>query len=144
MLVVGDVMLDRYLWGTARRLSPEAPVPVLRSNRHEARLGGAAAVAYLLRGLAAKVTLCGIIGDDADGRTLRALLGESAIDHSLILEEVNRLTTTKERFVGQLGNRCPHQMLRVDREAARRISVESTSHLLAGIRERLPDHDVLL
>ena len=68
VLVIGDVILDRYVWGDAMRVSPEAPVVVLRADHDEIRLGGAASVAYLLRGLGAEVTLAGVIGDDADGR----------------------------------------------------------------------------
>lgn len=143
VLVIGDVMLDRYVLGTARHLNSEAPVPIWRSNRHEARLGGAAAVAYLLRGLGAEVTLCGIIGDDANGRILRGLLNESAIDHSLVVQEAGRLTMIRQRGKG-CGNRFPCQTACGAREVARSISDESANQLLAGFRERLPHHDVVL
>lgn len=142
VLVIGDVMLDRCVLGTARHLNSEAPMPVWRSNRHEARLGGAGAVTYLLRGLDAKVTLCGIIGDDANGRILRGLLNESAIDHSLVVE-AGRPTRTRQQVVG-CGNRCPCQTACAGREVTRSISDGSASHLLAALRKRLPHHDVLL
>ena len=68
VLVLGDLILDRYTWGDAERVSQEAPVILLREERREARLGGAANVANMLRGLEADVTLAGVIGDDFDGR----------------------------------------------------------------------------
>src|SRR5882724_10588366 len=70
VLVVGDLILDRYTWGRAERISPEAPVPVLRFDDEENRLGGAAAVASLLHALDCQVTCLGLVGDDADGRAL--------------------------------------------------------------------------
>ena len=76
VLVVGDIMLDRYTWGNASRVSPEAPVLVLRAEEEEVRLGGAASVACLLRHLGARVTLAGVVGDDPGGRTVRRLMDE--------------------------------------------------------------------
>lgn len=73
-------MLDRYTWGTAERVSPEAPVLVLNCDLEEARPGGAAGTAYLLAGLRARASVCGVVGRDAAGRTLRRLLDEAAID----------------------------------------------------------------
>jgi D-beta-D-heptose 7-phosphate kinase / D-beta-D-heptose 1-phosphate adenosyltransferase len=69
-------MLDRYTWGNASRVSPEAPVLVLRAEEEEVRLGGAASVACLLRHLGARVTLAGVVGDDPGGRTVRRLMDE--------------------------------------------------------------------
>lgn len=79
ILVIGDLILDRYTWGDAERVSPEAPVLILRVDSREVRLGGAASVAMLLRGLDADVTLAGVIGDDHEGRTLQALLDDEKI-----------------------------------------------------------------
>lgn len=79
LLVIGDLILDRYTWGDAERVSPEAPVMVLRVDRREVRLGGAASVAMLLRALGADVTLAGVVGDDSEGRTLQALLDDEKI-----------------------------------------------------------------
>jgi rfaE bifunctional protein kinase chain/domain/rfaE bifunctional protein nucleotidyltransferase chain/domain len=142
-LVMGDVMLDRYTWGDATRVSPEAPVLVLRSDLDEVRPGGAASVAYLLRGLEAQVTLAGIVGDDADGRILRRLLDESGIDRSLVFDDPCRVTTSKERIIGRSANH-PHQLVRVDREDGRGISHELEDRLLVAIMERLPEHNVLV
>src|ERR1700720_728107 len=117
ILVIGDVMLDRYTWGDAERVSPEAPVLVLRADRQELRPGGAASVAALLHALDAQVSLAGVIGDDADGQALCRLLAESAIDCRGLVTDSRRPTTSKERFVGRAANRHPHQILRVDRES---------------------------
>ena len=77
VLVVGDPILDRYIWGDVGRISPEAPVPLLRADHREHRLGGAASVVGMLRTLGAEVGLVGAIGEDAEGGLLRGLLAES-------------------------------------------------------------------
>ncbi|HEY2251096.1 MAG TPA: bifunctional heptose 7-phosphate kinase/heptose 1-phosphate adenyltransferase [Planctomycetaceae bacterium] len=116
ILVIGDLILDRYTFGNAERVSPEAPVVVLRVDSKEVRLGGAASVAMLLRGLEAEVTLAGVIGDDLDGRTLQTLLRDEQIDSQLVLVDSTRPTTTKERILGRAANRHAHQIVRVDHE----------------------------
>src|SRR5262252_5111445 len=82
VLVVGDVMLDRYVWGDAERVSQEAPVLLLRADRREERLGGASSVAMMLRALGAKVDLAGVVGADADAARLRRLLMDFGIEHA--------------------------------------------------------------
>ncbi|MFN9955363.1 MAG: PfkB family carbohydrate kinase, partial [bacterium] len=77
--VVGDVMLDRYFWGSVHRVSPEAPVPVIDVERESAHLGGAANVATNLLGLGAKPVLCGVVGDDAAGAHVRMLCAEAGL-----------------------------------------------------------------
>jgi D-beta-D-heptose 7-phosphate kinase/D-beta-D-heptose 1-phosphate adenosyltransferase len=119
ILVLGDIILDRYTWGNAERVSPEAPVLVLKVDTHEARLGGAASVANLLRALEAEVTLAGVIGDDGNGRVVRRLLDEAGVDASLVDCDECRPTTTKERFIGRSEGKNPHQILRVDNDASR-------------------------
>src|SRR3954468_14951325 len=81
VLVVGDLMLDRYVWGDAERISQEAPVILLRADRREERLGGASSVATLLRALGAKVSLVGVIGMDHDGGRIRQMLTDLGIDN---------------------------------------------------------------
>src|ERR1700726_4857118 len=80
VLVVGDLMLDRYVWGDAERISQEAPVVLLHADRREERLGGASSVATLLRALGARVALAGVVGPDADGGRIRRLLLDLGID----------------------------------------------------------------
>src|ERR1700722_11951105 len=85
LLVLGDLILDRYIWGNAERISPEAPVLVLRADQEEVRLGGAASVAALLRSLDAQVILAGVVGNDGSGRILQQLLDDAGIDRHTVL-----------------------------------------------------------
>lgn len=113
ILVVGDVMLDRYVRGTVDRISPEAPVPVLRVTGEECAPGGAGNVAVNLRTLGAKVELAGSVGRDIEGDEILRLLGESGIGTSGVVRDTNKHTTTKTRLIA--GNQ---QIARIDREAA--------------------------
>src|SRR6266516_3870392 len=90
VLVVGDVMLDRYVWGDAARISQEAPVILLQADRREERLGGASSVATMLRALGARVMLGGVVGNDADGERTRTLLGDLGIDAEAVLTDPER------------------------------------------------------
>src|SRR5260370_41392401 len=85
VLVVGDLMLDRYVWGDAERISQEAPVILLHADRREERLGGASSVATLLRALDANACVAGVLGADADGRRIRRMLSELGIDDAPVL-----------------------------------------------------------
>ncbi|NOX53796.1 MAG: bifunctional heptose 7-phosphate kinase/heptose 1-phosphate adenyltransferase, partial [Planctomycetes bacterium] len=114
ILVLGDLILDRYVWGNAERISQEAPVILLREDRQEIRLGGAANVANMLRGLEADVTLAGAIGADPDGAELRRTLETAGVDCRAIIEDADRPTTVKTRLIGRAQNRHPHQMMRID------------------------------
>jgi len=86
VLVLGDIMLDEYTWGRAERVSPEAPVLVVQADACEVRLGGAGAVAGLLRGLSAEALVAGVVGDDHEGYTVRRLLEEAGIDKVVTAE----------------------------------------------------------
>ncbi|HZZ77814.1 MAG TPA: PfkB family carbohydrate kinase, partial [Gemmataceae bacterium] len=143
ILVVGDLMLDRYTWGDAERVSPEGPVIVLRADRTEERLGGAAAVAQLLTVLEAEVNCAGAVADDAAGRAVRQLLGNAGITCRHVLFTADRATTTKERFLGRAAGKHAQQMLRVDREANYAIPEELENRLC---EELLPlgDYDAVL
>ena len=132
VLVVGDLMLDRYLWGAVERISPEAPVPVVRLDHKTHVAGGAANVAVNLRGLGCAVSLAGVIGADEDGRQLLELLQNSGIDTAAILAAPDRPTICKTRI---LGGR--QQMLRVDVEKAGELSSELQSALLARIETQI-------
>src|SRR3954470_7016157 len=87
VLVVGDLMLDRYVWGDAERISQEAPVILLRADRREERLGGASSVATMLRALGAKVALAGVVGDDADATRIRGIFKTLGIDDQAVLPD---------------------------------------------------------
>jgi len=144
ILVLGDVILDRYTFGNAERVSPEAPVLVLHVDRKEIRLGGAASVAMLLRGLEAQVVLAGVVGDDGDGRTMMSLLRDEQVDSQLVLIDSQRPTTSKERVIGRAANRHAHQIVRVDCEIREPISPEVTGRLLAGISNQMAMIDAIL
>src|SRR5579884_4251877 len=105
VLVIGDVMLDRYVWGDAERISQEAPVILLRADKREERLGGASSVATMLRALGARVSLAGIVGADADAIRIRQLLAELGIDYESVLTDSGRPSTVKERYIGRAQHR---------------------------------------
>src|SRR5271170_6459483 len=88
--VIGDIMLDRYIWGDAERISQEAPVILLRADRREERLGGASSVATMLRALGARVSLLGVVGDDPDAARVRAILRSLEIDAEGVVAEPGR------------------------------------------------------
>lgn len=140
VLVIGDVMIDAYLIGNVDRISPEAPVPVLAVHKKDFRLGGAANVALNLVALGAKPILCSVIGEDAEGNELLALLEKSSIQSTGIIRSQERLTTTKTRVMAQ-----NHQMIRIDNEQTEQIS-EVDSYLLSQriITDLLPSADVVL
>src|SRR5688572_30787672 len=138
VLVLGDLILDRYTWGNAERVSQEAPVLLLRADRREARLGGAANVCNMLRGLEAECVCCGVVGDDAAGREMRSLLANAGVDPAGVLVDPSRPTTVKERFIGRAANRHPHQILRVDSEVRDPLSAELSEQLLARVTALLP------
>lgn len=136
VLVVGDLMLDRYVGGQAERVSPEAPVLVLAADADEVRLGGAASVAAMLSELGATVTAAGVIGDDSDGRVLRRLLTEDGIDQRAVCSDAERITTSKERVLGRSSHGGAQQIVRIDREDRRPISddqVRRLDRLLGGL-----------
>src|SRR6516165_10901478 len=116
VLVVGDLMLDRYVWGDAERISQEAPVILLRAEKREERLGGASSVATMLRALGGRVALAGVVGADADSGRIRQMLTDLGIDHESVLTEAGRPSTVKERYIGRAQQRHPQQMIRVDYE----------------------------
>src|SRR4051794_14279945 len=116
VLVVGDLMLDRYVWGDAARISQEAPVILLHVDHREERLGGASSVATLLRALGADVALAGVVGPDADGVCVRKMLGDLGVDATAVVTDGARPTTVKERYIGRAQQKHPQQILRVDYE----------------------------
>ena len=132
VLVVGDLMLDRYLWGAVERISPEAPVPVVRLDHKTHVAGGAGNVAVNLRGLGCAVSLAGIVGDDEDGRQLLELLQNVSVGTAAILAAPGRPTICKTRI---LGGR--QQMLRVDVEKAGELSSELQGALLERIETQI-------
>lgn len=138
-LVIGDIMLDKYCSGTINRISPEAPVPVLRNTGEKNILGGAANVATNLVGMGQQVYLMACIGKDEAGATITKLLGEQGIDTSMVAVEKNRPTTLKTRFVA--GNQ---QLLRVDDESTMDLMDETKEELLRKYEELIDNFDLIL
>ena len=136
VLVVGDAMLDRYWYGAVDRISPEAPVPVVRVNREEVRLGGAANVALNVKTLGAQATLLTVVGDDEPARTLRQLLDGHGIS-ALLGQDAQLYTIVKLRVIGR-----SQQLIRVDFE--NQPDHEVLSSMLAEYVRVLPKHDVVL
>jgi D-beta-D-heptose 7-phosphate kinase/D-beta-D-heptose 1-phosphate adenosyltransferase len=132
VVVIGDLMLDRYLWGAVERISPEAPVPVVRLDHKTHVAGGAANVAMNLSALGCAVSVVGVVGADEDGRQLLELLQTSDIDTAAVLSMPDRPTICKTRI---LGGR--QQMLRLDVEKAGELSLEVERLLLSGIEAQI-------
>jgi len=144
VLVVGDVMLDRYIWGDAARISQEAPVLLLQADRREERLGGASSVATMLRALGARVSLAGVVGSDHDGKHIRQIMTDLGVDHEAVLTDGNRLSTVKERYIGRAQARHPQQIVRVDYETRDVISDELQREMMGILEEKLKKADVVL
>jgi D-beta-D-heptose 7-phosphate kinase/D-beta-D-heptose 1-phosphate adenosyltransferase len=144
VLVVGDLMLDRYVWGNAERISQEAPVILLHADKREERLGGASSVATMLRALGARVALAGVVGPDADGERIRRTLLDLGIDDECVLIDPDRPTTVKERYVGRAQQRHPQQMIRVDYEVRSPLSAAQEDRLGRAIARQLGRADVVL
>jgi D-beta-D-heptose 7-phosphate kinase / D-beta-D-heptose 1-phosphate adenosyltransferase len=144
VLVVGDVMLDRYVWGDAERISQEAPVILLHADRREERLGGASSVATMLRALGARVALAGVVGKDGDGQRLRQMLLDLGIDHEGVVVDADRPTTVKERYIGRAQHRHPQQMIRVDYETRVPLPAAVEKELCAVLAQQVRKADIVL
>lgn len=143
ILLIGDLILDRYIYGDAERISPEAPVPVLRTVEKREAVGGSANVAACLRALGCEVVCCGVVGDDRHGETLTRLLQELGVDTSGMLTRPDRPTTTKTRLVGLAQHRHRQQLLRVDEEDTKALSAEGAERLTGLACERVARTDVV-
>ncbi len=144
VLVVGDVMLDRYIWGNAERISQEAPVILLRADTREERLGGASSVATMLQALGAQTSLVGIVGRDADGLRSQQILTDLGIDASGVVTDADRPTTVKERYIGRAQDRHPQQMIRVDYEDRAAVTGDVERRLIAVAEDQLRHTDLVL
>src|SRR5271156_3503104 len=137
--VVGDLMLDRYLWGTASRLSPEAAVPVVDFVEQSECLGGAGNVAANIAGLGAQVEAFGVVGNDEAGRALQKCLGTASIVHRGVVADSKRVTTVKTRIIAR-----HQQVVRVDRERREALRTETEEKLLRTLFTALKQLDALV
>jgi D-glycero-beta-D-manno-heptose-7-phosphate kinase len=127
--VIGDVMLDSYLWGKVDRISPEAPVPIIALEKREHRIGGAGNVALNIASLGAAVSMLSVIGDDGDGKQLKQLLEEHSIKTDFLLTSSKRITTNKTRVISR-----NQQMMRVDNETTADLGYEDENRLILALQ----------
>jgi len=132
IIVVGDIMLDRYLIGTVSRISPEAPVPILKAVEERISLGGAANVANNLKSLGARVEIFGVVGRDADGEILLKQLNQSNLSPKNIIIDPKRPTTTKTRLITK-----NQQVARIDKETEENVSHSIHRRLITSIQRSI-------
>jgi D-glycero-beta-D-manno-heptose-7-phosphate kinase len=138
-LVVGDLMLDEFVWGKVGRISPEAPVPVVEVTGESFYPGGAANVARNLRAFDTQVAVIGLLGNDPSGQRLRALLTNEKIDTLDSIEDPGFRTIVKTRIIAR-----HQQVVRVDREQIVGPSPRQIEHVIAAIRQRIPELDAII
>ncbi len=139
VLIVGDVMLDSYIWGTVERISPEAPVPIINVRKKDFRLGGAANVALNILSLGATPLLCALIGHDDEGKKLLQQMDEQGISKEGIVVSKDRPTTVKTRVIAS------HQhVVRVDEESDQEANASEEKQILERIEKLLPQCQVVV
>ena len=139
VLVVGDVMLDEWVWGSVSRISPEAPVPVVAVDDHSFTLGGAGNVANNLRAIGARVSFAGTVGDDAEGGRVLGLFDEIEVDRSAVIALSDRPTTRKTRIVAH-----NQQVVRADWESSAPLAASDRARLGALVAGLASQHDAVV
>ncbi len=139
ILVIGDIMLDEYIWSQVKRISPEAPVPIASMTGMSHFLGGSANVAHNARALDAQVSLVGVVGDDLEGEKIYELLKESTINHEGVFIEPNRHTTLKRRVIAGT-----QQLLRIDREAIHDVDPSVHEKIKKVLEQKIKESDVII
>ncbi|MFN8711393.1 MAG: bifunctional heptose 7-phosphate kinase/heptose 1-phosphate adenyltransferase [Bacteroidota bacterium] len=137
VLIIGDVMIDNYVWGKVTRISPEAPVPVVSVSHKEQRLGGAANVALNVQAMGATPILCSVIGVDSEGQKFLELMQQHRLAPKGILKSRDRITTVKTRIIGN-----SHHLLRMDEEIEHDITPHETNLFLQRISYLLDQHKI--
>lgn len=137
ILIIGDVMIDSYIWGKVDRISPEAPVPIVRVTKKEDRLGGAANVALNIQSLGAKPLICAVIGDDFDGENLLSLLKNQGLSEEGIIKIKERPTTVKTRIIAH-----NQQIVRVDAETESNLIDSDTIVVFEKIKQIIAKHNI--
>lgn len=136
ILVIGDIMIDEFIWGTVTRISPEAPVPVVAVNRETLLLGGAANVVHNVHSLGGRVLLAGVVGDDQMGEKIKQLLEAEGISSEGVVVQEGRRTTIKTRVIAH-----SQQVVRFDRESRAPISEESQQVLISYLDRHWKEAD---
>jgi len=137
--VLGDLMLDRYVWGRVERISPEAPVPVVEVEKETFALGGAGNVAANLRALGAQPVLISVVGDDPDGRVLCHALAGRGVAPRRVITDPARPTTVKTRIIAH-----SQQVVRADRESRADVEGEALARVLDAIADELPSCEAMV
>ncbi len=137
--VIGDLMLDRYTFGSVSRISPEAPVPVLEIEDEQARLGGAANVGHNILGLGAQPLMLGVVGDDTSGLILKGIFSDLGFPLDGVVTDPARPTTVKTRVIA--GSQ---QMLRMDHEMKREIAAETEDRLIGLLEDHIRSLDGII
>ncbi len=139
IVILGDLIIDQYIWGRVNRISPEAPIPVVEVVSENFSLGGAANVASNLNALGVAVEICGIVGDDSHGEMLLQMLERKGIDVRLVLKDPDRPTILKTRIIAH-----KQQVVRVDREDTRLLEGELLIEMKERLRQAIPKADALI
>lgn len=139
VLIIGDVMIDAYIWGAVERISPEAPVPIINVRKRDYRLGGAANVGLNIQALGARPILCALAGQDENGKRLLHLLDEKAMSKEGIVTTNRRPTTLKARVIA-----AHQQVVRIDEESEQPASAEEEALLLDRIEKLMPECKVII
>ena len=139
ILVMGDLMLDSYMWGQANRISPEAPVPVVSVKEVTHNPGGAANVGWNIASLSAKVTMAGVVGNDSHGEQLLTLMSERGMNVESVIRDTNRPTTVKTRVIAN-----SQQVVRTDFESLDELSNESLEAVQASVLKNIKDVDAII
>ncbi len=139
ILIIGDIMLDRYIWGKVSRISPEAPVPVVKVEKEELKLGGSANVLNNILSLKGNVDICGVIGDDKNGEMLINILKNKNISTDGIIIEKGRTTTVKTRVIGN-----NQQIVRVDRESDDGLFLSTFKKMEKYLEDKIKNVDAVI
>ncbi len=139
VLIIGDLMLDRFFWGSVQRISPEAPVPIVEVQRESAMPGGAANVSNNIASLTGKPYLCGVVGKDEYSKQLIQKIQESQTDCSGIIEDEQRITTVKDRVIAY-----NQQVVRIDREVKDDITEEQHDKLMEQVVALMPSINIVI
>jgi len=137
--VLGDLMLDRYYWGSVKRVSPEAPVPVVEVESEQVRFGGAANVANNIKALGGSAVLIGLIGEDHPGATFLEMMAEQGLDNSCVLRDPSRPTTIKTRVIAQ-----GQHVVRIDNESKAACSEERAARIVDAVRGTIDSLDAII
>ncbi len=146
IMVIGDMMLDKYVWGEVKRISPEAPIPIVSVSSEDVRPGGAGSVVNNLQTLGAQVFACGVIGDDVHGHTIMNIFHDMQVDTTGIIVDKSRPTIMKMRLLGHLqtAGKGVQQLLRVDYEKTHPMSGEMEGRIADYLSKTIPSCDIVL